>query len=217
MTRMLFPVEIIDYSEKYTSQETPALAALNRETNVKRSDAVMLSGHLQGKVLQMLSHMIKPRRILEVGTYTGYSAICLAQGLTEDGILHTIDVDEELFDLANKYIAQAGLDGKIVQHIGPALDIIPTMRDTFDLVFIDADKANYSNYYHLVFSKVPVGGYIIADNVLYDGEVIQPFSQQGKNARAIHSFNEMLLTDDRIERLLLPVRDGLMITRKLRD
>lgn len=217
MTRMLFPVEIIGYAEKYTSPEMPALAALNRETNIKRSDAVMLSGHLQGEILQMLSHMIKPRRILEVGTYTGYSAICLAQGLTEDGVLHTIDVDEELYDIAHKYIGQAGLSGKIVQHIGKALDIIPTLPDMFDLVFIDADKANYSNYYNLVFSRVPVGGYIIADNVLYDGEVVLPVSQHGKNARAIHSFNEMLLTDKRIERLLLPVRDGLMITRKLSD
>lgn len=217
MTRPLFPIPLMEYSEKYTSPEIPALAALNRETNMKRSDSVMLSGHLQGQVLQMISNMIQPRRILEIGTYTGYSAICLAQGLTEDGALHTIDIDEELYDLATKYITQAGLQGKIVQHIGPALDIIPNLPDMFDIVFIDADKANYANYYNLVFSKVPVGGYIIADNVLYDGEVVLPAQQQGKNARAIHSFNEMLLGDTRIERLLLPVRDGLMIARKLSD
>ncbi len=216
MTRLLLSAELNAYAERYTSPETQVLAALNRETNVKRSDSVMLSGHLQGGILSMFSHMIKPRRILEIGTYTGYSAICLAAGLPADGILHTIDIDEELYDIADKYITQAGLRSNIVQHTGKAVDIIPTLQEQFDLVFIDADKANYSVYYDIVFDKIPVGGYIIADNVLYDGEVILPPNQQGRNARAIHSFNEKALTDDRVERVLMPVRDGLMVMRKLK-
>jgi predicted O-methyltransferase YrrM len=215
MTQLLFPADIIAYAEHYTSPESAEVAALNRETNMKRADSVMLSGHLQGKVLQMLSYMIRPRRVLEVGTYTGYSAICLAQGMTDDGILHTIDIDEELYDMADKYITLAGLRHKIVQHTGVALDIIPAFQEQFDLVFIDADKTNYIGYYDLIFDMLPVGGYLIADNVLYDGEVVMPEEKRGKNARAIHAFNEMLLTDTRIERLLLPVRDGLMIVRKV--
>lgn len=214
MTKPLFPTTIIEYAEQYTSPELPALAALNRETNMKRSDSVMLSGHLQGAVLQMMSHMVRPRRVLEIGTYTGYSAICLAQGLSADGLLHTIDIDEELYDMADKYFSKAGLRDKIVQHIGPAADIIPGLNETFDMVFIDADKANYSNYYQLVFDKVAVGGYILADNVLYDGEVVLPANEQGKNARAVHAFNELLAADERVERLLLPIRDGIMVARK---
>jgi len=216
MTRLLLSAELNAYAERYTSPETQVLAALNRETNVKRSDSVMLSGHLQGAILSMLSHMIKPGRILEIGTYTGYSAICLAAGLPADGILHTIDIDEELYDIADKYITRAGLRSNIVQHTGKAVDIIPSLAEQFDLVFIDADKANYSVYYDIVFDKVPVGGYIIADNVLYDGEVILPVNQQGRNARAIHSFNEKVLADERVERVLMPVRDGLMVMRKLK-
>jgi predicted O-methyltransferase YrrM len=217
MTKIIFPANLVAYAEQHTTPEHKPLAALNRETNMKRSDSVMLSGHLQGSLLQMLSHMVKPRRILEIGTYTGYSAICLAQGLTPDGVLHTIDIDEELYDMADKYITDAGLREKIVQHTGKALEIIPTLGEQFDMVFIDADKANYSNYYNAVWSMVPAGGYILADNVLYDGEVILPHEQQGKNAKAIHAFNTMLRNDDRIEHLLLPVRDGIMIARKVKS
>ncbi|GAA4464683.1 O-methyltransferase [Nemorincola caseinilytica] len=216
MTKALFPAAIIEYAGRFTSLESPTLAALDRETNMKRSDSVMLSGHLQGGILQMIAHMVRPSCILEIGTYTGYSAICLAQGLAEGGVLHTIDIDEELYDMAAKYIIKAGLRDNIVQHTGRAADIIPTLAGPFDLVFIDADKANYSHYYDLVFDKVPVGGYILADNVLYDGEVVLPLEQQGKNARAIHSFNQKLAADTRIERLLLPIRDGIMIARKIR-
>jgi predicted O-methyltransferase YrrM len=216
MTKVIFPTNLVAYAEQYTTPEHKPLAALNRETNMKRADSIMLSGHLQGSILQMLSHMIKPRRILEIGTYTGYSAICLAQGLTDDGILHTIDIDEELYDIADKYITEAGLRNKIVQHTGKALEIIPSLNEQFDMVFIDADKGNYANYYHAVWHMVPVGGYILADNVLYDGEVILPHEQQGKNAKAIHAFNTMLREDERIEHLLLPVRDGIMIARKVK-
>ena len=208
--------KLSNYTEMHTSPELPVLAALNRETNLKRGDAVMLSGHLQGQFLQMLSHMVRPKCILEIGTFTGYSAICLAQGLQPGGHLHTIEVDEELKDMATGYIEKAGLKDKITQHIGNAIDIIASLDETFDMVFIDADKSNYENYYDLVFDKVPVGGYILADNVLYDGEVVLPESQQTKNARAINSFNNKLKADDRIEHLIVPLRDGIMIARKIK-
>lgn len=217
MTQLFLPVAINDYAEAYTTPETAALASLNRETNVKVELPVMLSGHLQGGLLQMISHMIRPNRVLEIGTYTGYSAICLAQGLPDDGILHTIDINEELEEMCFRYFCKAGLEKKIVQHIGKAAQIIPELEGEFDLVFIDADKQNYSLYYDLVFDRVPVGGYILADNVLYDGEVINPANEQSKNARAIHAFNEKVKNDKRIEHLLLPVRDGIMIVRKTTD
>ncbi len=206
-----------EYVGKNTSPELPVLAALNRETHLKRGDSVMLSGHLQGQFLQMLSHMIRPKCILEIGTFTGYSAICLAMGLQPGGILHTIEIDEELQDMAAKYFEKAELNDRIVQHIGPADEIIANLNETFDMVFIDADKSNYERYYDLVFDKVPVGGYILADNVLYDGEVILPGSQQTKNARAICSFNDKLIADPRIEHLIVPLRDGIMIARKVSE
>jgi caffeoyl-CoA O-methyltransferase len=217
MTQLLLPKAINKYAEDFTTPESPALAALNRETNLKIEMPVMLSGHLQGAVLQMLSHMIKPKNILEIGTYTGYSAICLAQGLQNEGHLHTIDINEELEDICFHYFCQAGVEERITRHIGPASEIIPLLKEQFDLVFIDADKVGYAHYYDLVFDKVPVGGYIIADNVLYDGEVVLPESEQSKNAKAIHAFNQKLRDDERIEQVLLPVRDGIMIVRKLNN
>jgi predicted O-methyltransferase YrrM len=162
----------------------------------------------------MISQMIRPKNILEIGTFTGYSAICLAQGLKEGGHLDTIDINEELEDMAFRYICDAGLEGKIVQHIGKAAEVIPTLNKTFDLAFIDADKLNYALYYDLVFDKVAVGGFILADNVLYDGEVVLPDEEQSKNARAIHAFNEKIRNDRRVTHMLLPVRDGIMIVRK---
>jgi len=209
--------KLAEYTEKHTSAELPVLAALNRETNLKRGDAVMLSGHLQGQFLQMLSHMIRPKCILEIGTFTGYSAICLALGLQPGGILHTIEIDEELKDIASGYIEKAGLSGKIIQHIGAADEVIAKLDETFDMVFIDADKSNYERYYDLVFDKVPIGGYILADNVLYDGEVVLPEVQQTKNARAINSFNNKLKADTRIEHLIVPLRDGIMLARKISE
>jgi len=217
MTQLLIPILLNDYTEKYTSAELPVLASLNRETNVKRGDAVMLSGHLQGAFLQMMSKMIRPSCILEIGTFTGYSAICLAQGLKEGGKLHTIDIDEELHQMSDKYFVQAGLQNSIIHHIGEAANIIPGMNDSFDLVFIDADKPNYELYYDLVFDKVPVGGYIMADNVLYDGEVVLPFDEQGKNSKAIHRFNEKVKNDTRVEHVLVPLRDGIMLIRKIAE
>lgn len=206
-----------NYVETYTTPEDEVLAKLNRETNLKVQLPVMLSGHLQGAVLQAVSFMIRPRRILEVGTYTGYSSICLAKGLAEDGHLHTIEHDEELQDMCFRYICEAGLEGKITQHIGQAEKIIPEIDEKFDLVFIDADKINYGLYYDQVFDKVHIGGFILADNVLYDGEVVLPESEQSKNAKAIHAFNEKLRNDNRVEHVLLPIRDGIMIIRKKQE
>lgn len=215
MTQVLLPLAIHQYAEDFTSPESDALKALNRETHVKVELPNMLSGHLQGAFLQMVSHMVKPRRVLEIGTFTGYSAICLAKGLTEDGILHTIDINEELEDIAFRYFCQEGLERKIVQHIGKAGEIIPSINEQFDIVFIDADKQNYGLYYDLVWDKVSVGGFILADNVLYDGEVVEPKEGQSKNARAIHAFNEKVRADKRIEHVLLPLRDGIMMMRKI--
>ncbi len=215
MTQLLISEALQRYAEQNTTPETPVLAALNRETNMKVALPVMLSGQLQGALLQMLSHMIRPNRILEIGTYTGYSAICLAQGLTDGGHLHTIDVNEELEEMCRRYFREAGVDQKITQHIGNAADVIPALNERFDLVFIDADKQNYSLYYDLIFDNVRVGGYIVADNVLYDGEVVLPDAERSKNARAIHAFNEKILNDPRVENVLLPIRDGIMIVRKI--
>lgn len=215
MTQLLISKALDQYSEQFTTPETEVLASLNRETNMKIPMPVMLSGHLQGSLLAMLSHMIKPKNILEIGTYTGYSAICLAQGLQEGGHLQTIDINEELEDICFSYFCKAGLQDKIVQHIGNASEIIPRLAGSFDLVFIDADKQNYHLYYDLVIDRVPVGGYILADNVLYDGEVVLPVEEQSKNARAIHAFNEKVRQDKRVEHVLLPVRDGIMVMRKI--
>lgn len=215
MTQLLISKALDQYCEKYTTPESKALKGLNRETHVKVPLPQMLSGHLQGAVLQMLSQMLKPGNILEIGTYTGYSAICLAQGLQEGGVLHTIDINEELEDLCFRYFCEAGLEGKIKQHIGEAAVIIPSLTETFELVFIDADKQNYGLYYDLVFDKVPVGGIILADNVLYEGEVVLPYDEQSKNARAMHAFNEKVLNDHRVEQVLLPLRDGILMMRKI--
>jgi predicted O-methyltransferase YrrM len=172
----------------------------------------MLSGHFQGRFLAMLSLMIKPECILEIGTYTGYSAICLAEGLREGGILHTIDIDEERDAIVNKYIAKSGLQGKIVTHIGNALQLIPKLDMQFDLVFIDADKQNYCAYYNLVFDKVKKGGYILADNVLWSGKVVD--ANPDKDTQALLDFNALVNGDTRVENILLPIRDGLMLARK---
>ena len=216
MTQLLLSKSINDYAEAYTTPETPVLAALNRETHLKVELPVMLSGHLQGAMLQAISGMIRPNTILEIGTYTGYSAICLAQGLSPEGQLHTIDVNEELQDLCFRYFCEAGLEKKIIQHVGNAAAIIPSLQHPFDLVFIDADKQNYALYYDLVFDKVPVGGYILADNVLYNGEVVMDTTAQSKNAKAIHAFNEKVKNDTRVEQVLLPIRDGILLIKKLR-
>ena len=214
MTLISMPASVTAYAEKYTTPESQVLADLNRETNMKVGSAVMLSGHLQGALLQMISHAIRPDLILEIGTFTGYSAICLAQGLQKGGRLHTIDIEEEYDYFTTKYFSDAGLNDIIVPHIGRADEIIPTLTDVFDLVFIDADKVNYGDYYDLVFDKVRPGGFILADNVLYEGEVILPEEERSKNARAMHLFNEKIQNDPRVEQMILPIRDGIMMIRK---
>jgi caffeoyl-CoA O-methyltransferase len=203
------------YLEQHTDAETPLLKKLNRETHAKVLLPRMLSGHFQGNLLKMLSHMIQPRRILEIGTFTGYSALCLCEGLQEDGLLHTIDINEELSEFVNRYVNQAGLHKKILIHSGPALSIIPNLKEVFDLVFIDADKANYPLYYDLVFEKVRKGGYIISDNVLWNGKVLQDPVDMDKDTKAMHAFNKKVQEDTRVEKIILPVRDGLFIARKL--
>jgi len=205
--------QIQQYAEQFTSPETEALQKLNRETHAKVLMPRMLSGHLQGQFLSMLSKMIQPERILEIGTYTGYSAICLASGLKENGILHTIDVNEELEPMVRNYFAEAKVADKIQFHIGNAMEIIPSLHETFDLVFIDADKENYSNYFDLVIDKVRKGGFILADNVLWSGKVLE--DKKDKDTAAIHAYNQKINTDPRVENVLVPIRDGIMIARKI--
>ncbi|MCS6795698.1 MAG: O-methyltransferase [Raineya sp.] len=210
----LLPEFIQKYAEKHTSPETEYLQTLNRETHLKVLMPRMLSGHLQGRFLAMISQMIAPSRILEIGTYTGYSALCLAEGLQPDGKLITIEKNEELEDFAKHFFYKAGMQEKIQMLIGNALEIIPTLNETWDLVFIDADKINYANYYEMVLPQVRKGGWIIADNVLWSGKVADE-KYTDKDTKALRKFNEMIQKDNRVANLLLPLRDGLMIVRKL--
>lgn len=210
----VIPVAVEAFAEKYTSKENDVLRRLNRETHLEVDRPHMLSGHLQGQFLQFVSHMLRPHRILEIGTYTGYSAICLAQGLTPDGILHTIDINEEMEDRCLRYFKEAGLADKIKMHIGKAAEIIPQLNETLDLVFIDADKAGYVDYYDQVWEQLRPGGFMLADNVLYHGEVLAPAAEQTTNAKAMVRFCEKVLADDRAEKLLLTIRDGVLIIRK---
>jgi len=210
----VIPAAVNAFAENYTSPENDVLHRLHRETYLKVEQPHMLSGHLQGQYLSMVSHMVRPRRILEIGTYTGYSAICLAQGLTADGLLYTLDINEEREELCRRYFKEAGLENKIQLRIGKAAEIIPQLQETFDLVFIDADKQGYANYLDLVWEQLRPGGFILADNVLYHGEVLQNESQQSANAKAMIAFCEKVKADDRAEQVLLTIRDGLLMIRK---
>ena len=207
--------ELSAYAESHTSEETEVLKQLNRETNASVLMPQMLSGPLQGQLLSMISQMIRPKHILEIGTYTGYSAICLAAGLQEQGMLHTIDINDELGPMVNNYIQKANLTDRIKPYIGNALKIIPGLDESFDLVFIDADKINYSTYYDLVFDKIRSGGFILADNVLWSGKVLEPEKSMDADTRAIVAFNKKVHEDKRVQHVLLPVRDGLMLIRKI--
>lgn len=207
------PEKIEKYTEDHTSAESETLAQLNRETQAKVLQPRMLSGHLQGRVLATFSHMIGPKRILEIGTYTGYSAICLAEGLAQGGVLHTIDINEELEDMVKTYVKQAKLEGQIKMHVGNALEIIPSLREEWDIIFIDADKENYSNYFDLVIDRMRPGGYIIADNVLWSGKVVEEGGAKDEETRALKAFNKKVHEDTRVENVLFPVRDGLMVCR----
>lgn len=208
------PPDIVEYTEAYTSPEPLVLKELNRETQAQVIMPRMLSGHLQGRVLSMFSHMIKPAQILEIGTYTGYSAICMAEGLILGGMLHTIDINEELIDRVHEYIEKSGFTDRIRTYVGDATQVIPGISQTFDLVFIDADKENYCRYYDLVFPKVRPGGFIIADNVLWSGHVLKPEKEMDDETRALSEFNMKVRADARIEHVLFPLRDGLMVIRK---
>ncbi|MBL7918033.1 MAG: O-methyltransferase [Bacteroidia bacterium] len=202
------------YCEKHSEEEGDLLKKLNRETNLKVNQPRMLSGHLQGRFLSFISKIIQPKNILEIGTYTGYSALCLAEGLTDNGKLITIDSNEETNFFAKKYFNESIYKSKIELLEGQALTIIPTLNIGFDLVFIDADKKNYYNYFKAILDKINSGGLIIADNVLWSGKVVMEVSKMDADTLAIHEFNEAVNKDERVESLLLPVRDGLMILRK---
>lgn len=206
--------KLTTYIENNTTDEPLLLQELNRETYAKIVMPRMLSGHLQGRVLAMLSHMIQPTNILEIGTYTGYSALCFSEGLKPGGKIITIDINEELEDMVKRYIHKVNKADSILQMIGNASEIIPTLNEKFDLVFIDADKENYSNYYDLVFDKVKPGGYIIADNVLWSGNVLKADSEMDEETLAIVNYNKKIHNDSRVEHVLFPIRDGLMIARK---
>ncbi len=201
------------YAEQHTSSEGDLLKKIDRDTHVKVMMPRMLSGHLQGRVLSMISHMIRPQRILEIGTYTGYSAVCLAEGLQENGKLITIDINEELEDRVRNYFADSPYSKKIEYKIGNAVEVIPSLNETFDLVFIDADKERYSVYFDLVIEKVRSGGFILADNVLWSGKVLD--TKPDKDTRAILEFNKKIQDDPRVENVLLPIRDGIMLMRKV--
>ena len=204
------------YVCEHTANESDLLKKINRETHLEVLQPRMLSGHLQGRVLSMFSKMIQPDRILEIGTYTGYSALCLAEGLTPNGKLVTIDINEELAPRVRSYFSASEYSEQIDYKIGAAMELIPTLNEKWDIVFIDADKHNYINYYHLVFPMVNVGGYIIADNVLWSGKVIDS-TQNDKDTQLLREYNRLNHEDDRVEEVLFPIRDGLMVSRKIKE
>ncbi|TNF41544.1 MAG: O-methyltransferase [Bacteroidetes bacterium] len=206
--------EIDKYILNHIEPEDGILKELDRETHLKVVGARMISGHLQGQVLSLLSKMIRPKYILELGTFTGYSAICLAKGLQDGGKLITIEIDDELESFAKKYFEKAGIQQKVEQRIGPALEIIPTLTETFDLVFIDAHKPEYPAYYDAVFDKVISGGLIIADNTLWSGKVLDEPAADDFQTLGIIQFNEMIKNDNRVEKVILPLRDGMTVIRK---
>ncbi len=206
-------LQLFDYCIAHSTLQPPVLYDLERETYLKALAPQMLSGHLQGQFLRLLSKLKQPSTILEIGTFTGYSAICLASGLKEGGILHTIEVNEELEDMILKYVRIANLQDKIKLHIGDAREIIPELHVNYDIVFIDAGKKDYAFYYDLIFDQVNPGGLIIADNVLWSGKVLE--KKQQKDAAIIDAFNKKVHADERVENILLPIRDGLIIAQKL--
>ncbi len=208
------PKDINDYCEKYTQKEDEVLYQLHRETHQKILRPRMLSGHLQGQLLTFFSNMIAPENILEIGTYTGYSAICLARGLKSGGELHTIDINEELEDFALSFFEKADLANQIKMHVGDAMEIIPSLNKSWDLVFIDADKENYINYYNLVIEELDSGAFIIFDNVLWSGKVTQDINPKDKETITLVELAKLLEEDQRVENVLLPVRDGLFMVRK---
>ena len=209
---MIFTTEIQNYAEAFTSGESNVLRELREHCYNHYEDSAMLSGFVQGRILAMFSHMIRPKVVLEIGTYLGYSALCFAEGLSNGGKVITLDIQEETNRVARSFIKKSEYADQIEFHLGLGTDVIPTLPETFDLIFIDADKPNYSAYYDLVFDKVRSGGFIIADNVLWSGQVLD--AEKDEETQALHDYNEKILADDRVENVLFPIRDGLMIARK---
>ena len=207
--------DLENYIEQHSQNEPELLALLNKETYQKILLPRMLSGHFQGRVLSMLSKLIRPINILEIGTYTGYSALCLCEGMEENGVLHTIDIKEELIDFQRKYFDKSPWGNQIVQHLGEAIDIIPTLNVNFDLVFIDADKENYINYFNLIVPKMNKGGIILSDNVLWSGKILEETHPKDLETKVLKEYNLLLKNDARVETVLLPIRDGLTVSRIL--
>lgn len=209
------PEELDDYVVNHSEDEPELLQELTRETYQKILQPRMLSGHYQGRLLSIISKLAHPKNILEIGTYTGYSALCLAEGMQSNGVLHTIDINEELLDFQRKYFDKSPYGQQIFQHLGNALDIIPSINKTFDLIFIDADKENYPAYFNVIIDKLNPGGIILSDNVLWSGKVIEPLQEDDFSTKALIEYNTLLKEDKRIETVILPIRDGLTISRKL--
>ena len=205
---------ILNYSISKSEKESKLLNDLYRETYLKVLNPRMISGHYQGRILSLISKIVSPKKILEIGTYTGYSAICLCEGMDKDGVLHTIDNNKELVKIQNKYFKKANLKDKIVQHSGDAKNIIPSIDEEFDIVFIDADKESYPEYYDLIINKVRSGGIIIADNILWSGKILEKVEQDDQATKSIIEFNNKIIVGDRVKNIILPIRDGLNIIRK---
>lgn len=208
------PQEIDDYVVAHTEKESELLQQLTRETFQKILQPRMLSGHYQGRILSLISKLTHPASVLEIGTYTGYSALCLAEGLAPGGKIHTIDVNEELFDFQKKYFELSPFKTQILQYLGDATEIIPSLSISFDLVFIDADKPNYPNYFNLIIDKLKPGGLLISDNVLWSGKVVKKVKEDDESTYALINYNRLLADDERLETVMLPIRDGLTISRK---
>jgi len=205
--------ELDDYVTQHSENEPELLSALNKETYQKILLPRMLSGHFQGRVLSMLSKLIRPKSILEIGTYTGYATLCLCEGLQENGTVHTIDINEELFDFQRKYFDKSDWGNQITQHLGDALEIIPNLNTKFDLVFVDADKENYISYFNMIVPMMEKGGIILSDNVLWSGKVLEPLNPKDKSTKELLEYNKLLKEDPRVETVLLPIRDGLTVSR----
>ena len=205
--------ELENYAAQHTEDEPLLLQELNKRTHLNILQPRMISGHFQGRFLSLLSKMVQPRTILEIGTYTGYATLCLAEGLHPEGVLHTIDIKEELTDLQREFFDRSGYGSQIVQHLGKAADIIPALDTTFDLVFIDADKQNYAHYFDLVIEKMNRGGIILSDNVLWSGKVVEEVKHNDKHTQALMAYNQKIKDDPRVETVLLPIRDGITLSR----
>ena len=205
--------ELENYAAQHTENEPLLLQELNKRTHLNVLQPRMISGHFQGRFLSLLSKMVQPRTILEIGTYTGYATLCLAEGLHPEGVLHTIDIKEELTDLQREFFDRSGYGSQIVQHLGKAADIIPSLDTTFDLVFIDADKQNYAHYFDLVIEKMNRGGIILSDNVLWSGKVVEEVKHNDKHTQALMAYNQKIKDDPRVETVLLPIRDGITLSR----